>query len=92
MQNTYQSSRQTGSLPRPTYKRQLFQLRTQGEVLNEVERSPCASVRRISLTTGVPRMQVWRILHHDGLYPYHLQRVQHLLPNDYEQCLLFCNW
>jgi hypothetical protein len=37
-------------------------------------------------------MQVWRILHHNGLYPYHLQRVQHLLPNDYEQRLQFCNW
>jgi hypothetical protein len=61
MQNTYQSLRQTGSLPRPTYERQRFQLRTQ----SEVERSPCASVRRISMTTGVPRMQLWRILHHD---------------------------
>jgi hypothetical protein len=66
-------------------------LRTQGDVLNAVEQSPRASVRRISLATGVPRMQVWRILHHDGLCPYHLQRVQHLLPNDNEQRLQFCN-
>jgi hypothetical protein len=92
MQNTYQSLRQTGSLPRPTYERQRFQLRTQGEILNAVERSPRARVCRISLTTGVPRMQIRRILHHDGLYPYHLQRVQHLLPNYYEQRLQFCNW
>jgi hypothetical protein len=62
------------------------------DVLDAVQRSPTSSVRRILRTTGVPRTRVWRILHSDGLYPYHLHRVQHLLPRDYAPHVEFCEW
>jgi hypothetical protein len=29
---------------------------------------------------------------HDGLYPYYLQRVQHLLPCDHANRVQFCEW
>ena len=38
------------------------------------------------------RMQVWRILHEEDLYPYHDQRVQHLEPGDHAQRFDLCYW
>jgi hypothetical protein len=35
---------------------------------------------------GVAQTQVWRLLRHDGFYPYHFQRVQHLLLGYYTNC------
>ena len=42
------------------------------------QRSPRLSTRRKASRIGVSRMQVWRTLHEEDLYPYHDQRVQHL--------------
>ena len=36
--------------------------------------------------------RVWRILHAEGVYPYHVQRVQHLSPGDFAERLEFCKW
>jgi hypothetical protein len=75
--NVYRCWRETGSCPRSN--REHVQQRRDDDVLDAVQRRPTStSVRRISRTTGVPPTQVWRILHSDNLYPYHLQRVQHL--------------
>ena len=41
---------------------------------------------------GVSRMQVWRTLHEEDLYPYHDQRVQHLEPRDHAQRMDLCHW
>jgi len=41
---------------------------------------------------GVSRMQVWRTLHEEDLYPYHDQRVQHLEPGDHAQHMDLCRW
>jgi len=41
---------------------------------------------------SVSRMQVWRTLHEDDLYPYHDQRVQHLEPGDHAQHMDLCRW
>ena len=40
----------------------------------------------------VPKARVWRTLHADGMYPYHVQRVQHLRPGDFAERLNFCKW
>jgi hypothetical protein len=37
-------------------------------------------------------MRVWRTLHADGMYPYHVQRMQHLGPGNFTQRLEFCKW
>jgi hypothetical protein len=40
--------------------------------------------------TGVAQTQVWRILHHNGFYPCHIQRVQLLLLGDHANYVWFC--
>jgi hypothetical protein len=35
---------------------------------------------------------IWRTLHEQGLHPYHLQRVQHLKPEDPPRRIAFCQW
>ena len=57
-----------------------------------VQRSPRLSTRRMASRIGVSRMQVWRNLHEEDLYPYHDQRVQHLEPGDYVQRMDLCHW
>jgi len=41
---------------------------------------------------GVSRMQVWRTLHEEDLYPYRDQRLQHLEPGDHAQRMDLCRW
>ena len=41
---------------------------------------------------GVSRMQVWRTLHEEDLYPYHDHMVQHLEPGDHAQRMDLCHW
>ena len=38
------------------------------------------------------RMNVWRTLHEENLYPYHDQRVQHLEPGDHAKLMDLCHW
>lgn len=60
------------------------------EVLARVEEDPSISVRRISRSSGVARSTVHRILKHNNFHPYHVQRVQALLPADYQRRVDFC--
>jgi len=46
---------------------------------------------RMASRIGVPRMQVWRTLHEEDLYPYHYQRVP-MEPGDHAQRMDLCNW
>ena len=39
---------------------------------------------------GINASSVWRILHHQLLYPYHIQRVQTLKNTDFLPRLNFC--
>lgn len=62
-------------------------------VLEAVQLSPGTSTRRIA--TQVPVLShssVWRILHRNLLYPYHLQRVQCLNDADFLPRVMFCQW
>lgn len=60
------------------------------QILAEVEEDPSTSTRRISRRTGVARSTVHRILKRNNLHPYHVQRVQALLPADYQRRINFC--
>lgn len=62
------------------------------EVLNRVEEDPTASSRTVARDMGCDHMAVWRVLHEQHLYPYHLQRVQELLPGDYGFRIDYCRW
>jgi hypothetical protein len=61
-------------------------------VLDTVQRNPQSGVRRMSMMTGVALAQVWRILHTDGFYPHHLQRIQHLLLEGHTPCVHCFEW
>ena len=56
-----------------------------------VQRSPRLSTRRMASRIGVSRMQVWRTLHEEDLYPYHDQMV-HLEPGYHAQRMDLCRW
>lgn len=62
------------------------------EVLAIIARNPTMSTRVIARELGISHPVVWRILHENLLYPYHIQRVQALLPRDFEPRERFCRW
>jgi len=52
-------------------------------IVQTVQSSPRASTRRIARRLRVPHTRVWRTLHAEGMYPYHMQQLQHLGPGDF---------
>ena len=76
----YQTLRDTGRLPgfRIAAGRGVHECVNEEDIVRMVHRSPRASMRRIARRLHVPHMTVWRTLHSEGMYPYHMQRVQHL--------------
>ena len=84
----YQTMRETGCLPSVAVQSEREVVRTintRENILEMVQRSQRLSTRRMASRLGVSRMQVWRTLHEEDLYPYHYQRVQHLEPDDHAQ-------
>ena len=67
-------------------------MNTRENILEMVQRGPRLSTRRMASRIGVSRMQVWRTLHEEDLYPYHDQRVEHLKPGDHAQRFGLCHW
>lgn len=61
-------------------------------VLNLIEESPATSTRKIANILNISYSTVFRILKEQQLYPYHIQRVQALLPRDFLPRLIFCQW
>ena len=61
-------------------------------ILDMVQRSPHLSTRRMASRVGLSRMNEWRTLHEENLYPYHDQRVQHLEPGDHAKRMDLCHW
>ena len=87
--------RDTGSLPSVAVQSEMEVVRTintRENILRMVQRSPRLSTRTLPSRIGVSRMQVWRTLHEEHLYPYHDQRVQHLEPGDHAQRMDLCHW
>ena len=67
-------------------------LHVEEAVLHAVEEDPTTSTRKIAANLNISNVQVWRILKNQLLYPYHIQRVQALLPADFPQRLAMCQW
>ena len=67
-------------------------INTGEKILEMVQRSPRLSTRRMASRIHISRMQVWRTLHDEDLYPYHNQTVQHLEPGDHAQRMDLCHW
>src|SRR5215510_799002 len=91
----HQTLRDTGSLPSVSMQSEREVVRTintRENILQMVQRSPLLSTRRMASRIGVSRIQVWRTLHEEDLYPYHDQRVQHLEPGDHAQRMDLCQW
>jgi len=91
----HQTLRDTGSLPSVSVQSEREVVRTistQENILEMVQRSPRLSTRRMASRIGVSRMQVWRTLHEENLYPYHDQSVQHLEPGDHAQHMDLWHW
>lgn len=61
-------------------------------ILDEIEENPSLSTRKIALQLEVSPTTVWKVLKRNLLYPYHIQRVQALLPQDFHTRLMFCRW
>ena len=61
-------------------------------VLQAVEENPHTSTRAIARRSGIDQSSVWRTLHEDQQYPYHIQPVQGLTPEDYPKRVQFCRW
>ena len=87
----YQTLRDTGTLPgvRIAAERDVGE---EEDIVQMVQSSPRASTRRIARRLRVSHTRVWRTLHAEGTYPYHVQRVQHLGRGDFVERLEFCNW
>jgi len=91
----YQTLRDTGTLPGVHIAAECDVNEGVDEdegIVQMVQTSPRASTRRFARHLRVPHMRVWRTLHAEGLYPYHMQRVQHLGPGDFAARLEFCKW
>ena len=85
--------RDTGCLPSVAVRSESEVVRTintRENILEMVQRSPRLSTRGMASRIGVSRMQVWRTLHEEDLYPHYDQRVQHLEPGDHAQRMDLC--
>jgi len=90
----YQTLRGTGTLPgvRIAAERDVNGGVDEEGIVQMVQSSPRVSTRRIARRLRVPHTRVWRSLHEEGMYPYHVQRVKHLGPGDFAKRLGFCKW
>jgi len=91
----YQTLRYTGTLPSVCIaaKHDVNEgINEEEGIVQMVQSSPRASTRRIARRLHVPHTRVWRTLRAECMYPYHVQRVQHLGPGDFAERLEFCKW
>lgn len=65
---------------------------TEEVVLQEIDENPATSTRKIASNVNISHVAVWRILKRQMLYPYHIQRVQGLLPQDFPLRVAMCQW
>lgn len=93
---------ETGTFPRANAEREQ-RCCSEDDILKRSSRTSTRTCR-ISRMIGVAQTQLWLILHHDGFYPCHLQRVQHHLKgitptvynfvtgcnHGYVFCVIFC--
>lgn len=92
--NVVQRLRETGSVKSEQDRRAPTDriLALEPNIIDQVEADPSISTRRLAHQLGVSHYTVWRTLRDDGLYPYHVQKVQALVPGDAERRVEFCEW
>ncbi|CAH1958902.1 unnamed protein product [Acanthoscelides obtectus] len=59
---------------------------------NRVDENPSTSTRDVAREVQVSKTKVWQTLREEGLYPFHVQRVQALQPDDFPARVRFCEW
>ena len=86
--------RDTGRLPgvRIAAERGVNECVNEEGIVRMVHHSPRTITRRIARRLRVPHTRVWRTLHAEDMYPYHVQRVQHHRPGEFAERLNFCKW
>ncbi|GBN95133.1 hypothetical protein AVEN_243365-1 [Araneus ventricosus] len=62
------------------------------DILQGVGDRPDISTEEVSLVLNVPHSIVWRVLWDEGLHPYHVQKVQALIPADYAPSVEIAHW
>lgn len=60
------------------------------DILRVFEENPCNSTRSVARRFNTSQHTVLKILHENGLHPFHFQRVQQLLARDERQRIYFC--
>lgn len=92
----HQRLRETGSFKRNTsdcgVPRSIRRPAFEEDVLDRIAENSKTSTRKVALEVGASHSTVWRVLHEQLLYPYHVQRVQGLSEADFQPRMLFCNW
>lgn len=94
-QNIHQRLHETGALKKmggPGKPNTVRTVELEENVLDMIEEDPSTSTRKISNTLNVSNKTVWKILKDNLLYPYHMQRVQALIPTDFPPRIAFCQW
>lgn len=89
LQNTGTFARSNHIIGRP---RTVRTPQLEEQTLRIIDDHPETSTRKIALQLNVSSKTVWDILKENLLYPYHIQRVQALLANDYPLRMNFCRW
>lgn len=62
------------------------------DVLNKFEENPRTSTRVVASEMNTSNATVWRVLHDEKLYPFHLQKVHSLEPRDYPRRVACSRW
>lgn len=84
---------ETGSFAKSTHEGiNQTPIQVEENIIHSVQQSPGTSVRRLSRQHLVSSYKTWKILNNEGLYPYHLRKVQALHPGDNIIRSEFCRW
>lgn len=67
-------------------------MQTEEEILNLVEEDPTTSTWEIARQVQVSQHKVWKTFRENQLYPFHVQRIQALQPEDHPRRVQFCEW
>ncbi|GBO19700.1 hypothetical protein AVEN_236276-1 [Araneus ventricosus] len=62
------------------------------DILQGVGDRPDISTREVFRAVKVPHSIIWRVLRDEGLHPYHVQKVQALIPAVYAPRVEFARW
>lgn len=61
-------------------------------ILDAVADTPSTSTRKLAAQLNTPKTIIHEVLREQLLYPYHLQKVHELTPEDFPRRIQFANW